>query len=177
VPKLFLPFGRLVRKVEADWNIQHDDDAAGQSRQLTATALTRQISSIRSPPQNRFAWLHLEPKPTPYILSDDRPTAILRARIRFNRHHFNARQSRLGLSDTADCSVCHVPETDSHVLFHCARFDRARHDCVAALSRHNIPLSLNLVCGDFFDISPDALADAQNATAQFLRVINSCRPI
>ncbi len=109
---------------------------------------------------------------------DYRPTAILRARIRLNRHHFNSRQHMLKLADTPNCPLRRKRKTDSHVLFDCPRFALARHLCIADLDFHNVPLSLNLLCGDFSSIPPAlAVEDVRAATAKFLHCINKIRPI
>src|SRR5690242_18864118 len=72
----------------------------------------------------RFARFAQHAEPPNYILSDTRPTAILRARLRLNRHHFNELQYRAGhQSDTPFCPSCpDVPESIDHFLLDCPRF-------------------------------------------------------
>jgi len=178
VRKSYMPFANKVRKTEALWNINHADANAASSRSLTRAALEAQLQQLRNPfPKTRFSWLHLEPQPTPYILRDDRQTAQLRARIRLNRHHFNTRLFRMKLADTDLCLVCRVPESDYHIIYDCSRFALPRHRCCAVLDYAAVPLSLNVVTGDFTNIAPDLVAEVAKATADFLKAVNAVRPI
>jgi hypothetical protein len=178
-PKSRIPFGMAVRAISHFWGVDHTDKDCRSSRSLTKRALERQIAQIRSaasPP--RYAQLDLSPWPADYLKLDDRQTAILRARLRLNRHHFRARQHRLGLEDSPDCTVCSVPETAHHVLFECVRFDLSRHACFSVLSFHNAQLaSLSLLTGDFGYIRRKAVLEVENATARFLHTINRVRGI
>lgn len=176
-----IPFAKAVRKIEAFWNVEHTHKDCASSRSLTYTALRRQLDLIRDAPKpSRFADLDPKAQPTCYILHDDRPTVILRARIRLNRHHFLARQHKLGLEPSPDCPVCKVPETAHHVLFDCVRFELARQRCLADLSFFRIPsrlFALRYVTGDFGHVSKGAFADVLHATGRFLHEINRKRGI
>lgn len=182
--KITLPLAHAVRTAEAFWSpIQHRSQACISSSSLSEPALQRQIARVRWPtPKSRYSNLYLTPQPAPHIRLDTRPDAILRARIRLNRAHFNARQHKLQLTDSPLCPTCCVPETDAHVLLECARFDAARFACHAEISDcANIqpPLTFNIFAGDYSRIQVlglDASA-AHDATRSFLRTINRSRPI
>lgn len=175
-PRHSIPFGKAVKTVEHFWDTEHTHKDCASSRSLTYTALSKQVKLIRNAPKpSRYADLDPKAQPTYYIMHDDRLTAILRARIRLNRHHFRARQHKLGLEPSPDCPVCQVPETAHHVLFDCVRFDLARQRCLAALSFFRVPsrlFSLSYITGDFGHVSKGAFTDVLHATGRFLHEVN-----
>jgi len=182
--KVTVPLAHKVRTAEAFWYpISHLSDSCSSSSTLREPALQRQIEQLRWPiPKSRYSQLHLTPETALYIRRDSRPDAILRARIRLNRAHFNARQYKLQLSDSPLCAVCQVPETDHHALIQCPRFSSARFACQASMSSDAKilpPLSLEIMAGDYSRVSGTSASniDVHEATATLLRAINRVRPI
>ena len=182
-PKSLIPFAKLVKKVEIAWNIEHTNPRASSPCLLRPQALKHQIRAIQSldpAVRPRYADLCLQPKPASYITSDSRPVAVLRARIRLNRHHLNSRQHLLALVPSSDCPNClpsSVPEDPNHVLFHCPRFSLARFYCFAVFRFFNVPLAFDVISGDLSSVRGPARREIQAATAAFLLTINRARPI
>src|SRR3954447_14929867 len=61
-----------------------------------------------------------------YLLFDDGPTAIARARFRFDRALLRASMHKRALTEDPNCQLCDVPETVHHALADCPRYDNFR---------------------------------------------------
>ena len=191
-PKYRIPFAKAVKTVEYRFDVDHESDLAARVASLRKRALARQIRQIRAPdekrPTSRYAKeLKLCPAPTSYILTDKRDIAVLRARIRLNRHHLRARQKKLKIVDDDRCPACvefygpqaqSAPsETVAHVLLNCPRFDLARMRCSSVLSKCDTSLTTEVLTGDCSAVSAQHQEDVQLATADFLQSINKIVPL
>ena len=66
------------------------------------------------------------------------------ARLRFNRARLNQSLHKRARSNTDKCPHCPTEvESPEHLLLHCPRYAKARHDCHAAISQH-MPYHLSL---------------------------------
>lgn len=196
LPRAYIPLAKSVKTIEYLFGIEHTSDAASSVRDLRARALKIQIARLRSsltPP--RYASLKLHPAPATYILTDNRPTATLRARIRLNRHHFLERQHRLHLAEDSSCAFCTFlmgkepqqlgiygsargpSESAEHILLHCPGFAVARYGCIETLRLSDVPFTIDVITGDVRSASSREYPLVQSATAQFLWTVNNRRPI
>lgn len=183
-PKYRRPLGKRIKTAEFRLGVSHISDKASCMASLRKLALARQIQQIRLPdkqqPKSRYATeFSLWPAPATYIMSDPRDIAVLRARIRLNRHHLRSRQHRLSLADSALCRSCaylgpQAPvETPNHILLECPRFDTARMNCLIELDLFGCSLTMDVLTGDIHNVRSQSKADVQSATAAFLRNIDS----
>jgi len=177
VPRPLWPFGRSVKKLECEWDIQHSDSAVINGTALRRCTLSRQLDLLH---KSNFSHLlcNLQPSPCPtaYIRHDPRTTAILRARIRLNRCNVNHSLFRRNLSDTDICPVCPgVTETSQHILFACPAYDSARHSCFNALDGFGCPISLAVLTGDMVSVRSSNRSLALHITATYLIAINTIR--
>jgi len=186
-PKYLIPFGKAIKAAEHRLGVSHVSEKASRIASLRKLALTRQICQLRTPDQHHKCSSYssdfaLCPAPTSYIKSDSKTTAVLRARIRLNRHHLRSRQAKLRLIDSAQCPAClwyHRPapvvptETPRHVLLDCPRFTTARMQCSIELNLFNVDMTLDVLTGDVHDVPAKARPDVLSATAAFLHKINT----
>ena len=184
-PKHRIPLAKAVKTVKWQFRVDHGILNSSRPANLRKLALTRQIRQITSPKgqkeRSSYAKMfRLRPAPASYIMCEQRPMAVLRGRIRLNRHHLRDRQHKLGLNESPHCPACmHAfseqnPETSAHVLLHCPRFEPDRMQLLHELQHHGVPLSLDAITGDLPGVSPDGAADIRSATATFLRRIDRC---
>lgn len=189
-PKYRIPLAKAVKTVEWQLGVDHDSSEASRISSLRKPALSRQIRQILGPKEphkrSRYATAHtMRLAPASYLLLDPRKTAILRARLRFNRHHLRARQYKLRLANSPWCPACDwIPrpgkrkpqhllryETPEHVLLSCPRFQLLRINLSAELALQNISPNLDIITGDFTGVRPEGVADIRAATADFLHRI------
>jgi len=121
-----------------------------------------------------------------YFHSDSQRSAVVRAKLRFDRSNLKEtllRQTIIADAKQAICQSCDqgVLEDVKHVLFFCPKFDQARD--VALHRAHNAGLRLNQqnllhwTLGDFDEIKPFSLRVlACTISSEFLLVVNSVRP-
>ena len=120
-----------------------------------------------------------------YLLTDDRPVACLRARLRFGRSGLRAHRHRLGLEDSATCEHClsGADETADHALLSCDKYSAVREKLSQDLRRLDIaslysPLTSSLILGRVV-VPADGPADLRRnvllATGRFLSAINDLR--
>jgi len=183
-PKHRVPFGKVIKAVEHRFSIAHTSDKASCMASLRKHALVQQLHQLRLPEKQKAPSCYatefaLWPSPASYIMSDPRDIALLRARIRLNRHHLRSRQHRLSLTDSALCRSCaylgpHAPvETPKHILLDCPRFDTARMHCSLELDLLGCPLTMDTLTGGVHNVTGDSKTEVLSATAVFLRKINS----
>jgi hypothetical protein len=190
-PKSRIPFGKAVETYAYRFAVDHNDSKAASVATLRKLALERQIGLIRRTdgkrqPTRYAREFELRPAPTSYILTDSRPSATLRARLRLNRHHLRIRQHTLNANIDERCPSClalnsqapHLApaETPQHVLFDCPLHARPRRLWFLELTRYGIPTNMHILTGDFSAIRPDQRGQAREASANLLRDINDKVP-
>src|SRR6185312_2822013 len=121
-----------------------------------------------------------------YFHSDSQRSAVVRAKLRFDRSNLKEtllRQTIIAEAKLAICQSCDqgVLEDVKHVLFFCPKFDQARD--VALHRAHNAGLRLNQqnllhwTLGDFDEIKPFSFRVLTcTISSEFLLAINSVRP-
>jgi len=190
-PKHRIPFGKAIKVAEHRLGVAHDGKTASCMASLRKSALARQISQICTPDRHNKCSSYssdfaLCAAPTSYIMTDSRDTAVMRARIRMNRHHLRSRQLKLRQIDSAQCPAClwfHRPapvaptETPSHVLLECPRFENARRNCSIELDLLRVNMTMDVLTGAVHDVPAKARPDALSVSAAFLQKINSVLPI
>jgi hypothetical protein len=190
-PKSRIPFGKAVATYAYRFGVEHDDNKAANVATMRKLALKRQIGWICRADEKRKPSRYAKeftprPAPTSYILTDDRQTATLRARIRLNRHHLRSRQHTLDEKIDARCPHClalsqapHlVPdETPQHVLFDCPLHARPRKLWFLELNRFGIPANMQVLTGDFSDVRVEQRGQARTASAALLRDVNEKVPL
>jgi len=92
-----------------------------------------------------------------YLYMEARATAVMRARLRFNRCALNQSLHKRALADSPlcahpPCRRAQIEETVDHALLRCPRYSKARAACVNQLRRAGAgadsnPLSLPLLLG------------------------------
>lgn len=152
-----------MQTVEWQLGVNHDSSNVTVAV-LRKLALAKQIRQIRAPKEthkpSRYATEYtFGPAPTSYIMLDSRDNAILRARMRLNRHHLRQRQHKLGLAD-------------SPVLFDCPRLQLARMQLTQELALFGESPDLSVITGDLARVRPAHVAGVLAATATFLSRIN-----
>lgn len=185
-PKYRIPFGKAIATYAHRFAVDHDDSKAASVATMRKLALERQIGWIRRAdgkrqPSRYAREFKLRPAPASYILTDDRLTATLRARLRLNRHHLRSRLHKLDAKVDDSCPSClalsnRVSETPQHVLFDCPLHARPRTLWFFELSRFGIPTDMHVLTGDFSGAPPDQRGQARNASANLLRDINEKVP-
>ena len=173
------PLGSYLKQVEARWNWDHTLNVPAFKRSLRSRALSMQIDQLRKGVFSRLLRsLSLKPAPCSYIKLEQRPLAILRARLRLNRTHLNYSKFRRNLAESPHCPSC--PGTDEsahHALFVCPTFAAARHDCLSMLDAFDCPITFEVLTGDVSSIPPRYRDLALDASAKLLLTINVHRPI
>lgn len=195
--KTNIPFAKFIKKIEVAWErdvCSHFDHTHPDCKSVAAfypRALAKNVTALHAEDQPvRFARFAQHAEPPGYILSDARPIAILRARLRLNRHHFNELLYRAGQqSDTPFCPSCSdLPESVDHVLLDCPRFLAQRQllrdsliSCdlygLAELGGLNRNQAIDVITGDLYVVPSSARATVLLATAKFLQAINAVRSI
>jgi len=176
-PKHRIPLAKAVQTVEWQLGVNHDSSNVTVAV-LRKLALAKQIRQIRAPKEthkpSRYATEYtFGPAPTSYIMLDSRDNAILRARMRLNRHHLRQRQHKLGLADSPWCPSCpHREENIQHVLFDCPRLQLARMQLTQELALFGESPDLSVITGDLARVRPAHVAGVLAATATFLSRIN-----
>jgi Reverse transcriptase (RNA-dependent DNA polymerase) len=195
--KTNIPFAKFIKKVEFSWERElglHFDHTHAECKSVAAfytRTVSRNVTDLHaeeSPVRYcRFAQ-HAEP-PT-YIISDSRPNAILRSRLRLNRHHFNELLYRAGgQSETPFCPSCpEMSESIDHVLLDCPQFFTQRQQLrdvllscdlpgLAMLGGINRSQAIDVITGDLSLVPSASRFSVLSATARFLQAINTVRPI
>ena len=109
-----------------------------------------------------------------YVLSDPRPVAVLRARLRLNRANLNSIQFRYRAVPSPACDRCkHSIEDVEHVLLHCPTFAAPRAVCSDALSRLNLPMSVSRLIGDPSDLPHVTAKALLAASGHYLLAISN----
>jgi hypothetical protein len=137
-----------------------------------------QIEQLHKSPFSRILRnLSLQPSPCSYNKLDQRPVAILRARLRLTAFT-STTTSFCKLSLSPHCSPCpNTDESTQHVLFHCPTFPRSLRDCFSALEEFDCPTMFEVLTGDVSSIPPRHRHLALAATADLLLNINLHRAI
>jgi hypothetical protein len=201
--KTNMPFAKCIKKIELDWEsaICRDFDHTHADCKSVAAfyprAVARNFSDLRKPSRHsesdepvRFARFANHGEPPMYLLSEPRPTAVLRARLRLNRHHFNELLYRAGQQvQSPFCAVCpSEPESVDHILLECPQFHAARQRLRAELMACDLLLLASLdplnreqtvaaITGELSLVPLQHRPRVLSATATFLHTINSVRPI
>ena len=117
-------FGSCLKQAEARFNFDHSKQILAFKRSLRSRSLSMQIDQLRKCEYSRILRnVSIQPSPCIYIKLDQRPIAILRARLRLNRNHLNYTKFRCKMSLCPLCPSCpHSAETVRHVLFDCPTF-------------------------------------------------------
>jgi hypothetical protein len=201
--KANLPFAKFIKKIALDWesaicrDFDHTHTDCKSIAAFYPRAVARNFADLAKPsPYSesgepvRYVRLANHGEPPTYLVSEPRPIAVLRARLRLNRHHFNELLYRAGKQVPSPfCAVC-VSATESldHVLFECPQFNHARQKLRDDLAAHDLHLlasfndinrvqTLAVVTGELSLVSHHLHAHVLSATATYLHVINSVRPI
>ena len=104
----------------------------------------------------------------PSYLSLDTPLVLrIRARLRFDVASLNVSLYKGHLAGSPDCAVCKIPESRSHVLLDCPRYNGPRSTLAAALPVH-VTQSLTM---------PLILTSTSIAVAKFLLAIHTIHPL
>ena len=83
-------FGSYLKQAEARFNFDHSEQIPAFKRSLRSRSLSMQIDQLRKCEYSRILRnVSIHPSPCSYIKLDQRPSAILRARLRLNRNHLN----------------------------------------------------------------------------------------
>lgn len=116
--------------------------SASSLKALTSHALKYQSQTLLKSTPGRLYKLLIPPEKTAsYILTEPRPIARLRARIRLNRPSFNASLFKRRLASTPKYPHCQSAEDIEHVLLECHAYDPAPHRLINALSSFVHPTS------------------------------------
>ena len=175
---------------DATFGFKHSSDSASSLRILTTHALKyqRQIL-LESSPGKLYKLLIPPEKAASYILSEPRPVARLRARIRLNRPSFNASLFKRRLVPTPTCPNCEAAEDIEHVLLECHAYDPARYQLVAALKSLVNPTNdtswslfgsiqcMRAITGEVSHVPARDRAVILSISAAFLSAIDSVRKI
>ena len=172
-------FGSYLKQAEARFNFDHSTQIPAFKRSLRSRSLSMQIDQLRNCEYSQILRnVSIQPSPCSYIKLDQRPIAILRARLRLNRNHLNYTKFRCKMSLSPLCPSCpHSAETVRHVLFHCPTFAAVRHICFNTLAAFECPISFEVLTGDVSSIPPRLRPLALAASAKLLLTINLHRPI
>jgi hypothetical protein len=159
--------------------IPHDDAQVAQLASTRASGLCRQLELLHGSPFSKsYGALKPPAVPCPYTLSDLRPIAVLRGRLRLNRPHFNASLFKRKLFPSPLCPFCpNKDETIQHVVFDCVAHERARFLLLAGLSACDCPDHLDIISGDVSNIPGQVRSEVLSLTATFLASVNAIRPI
>lgn len=148
------------------------------AKELKRIALLLSYRDWRSSGEGSLQRYRFDDRPglAPYLVSDDRQTFCLRARLRFARSYLRAHQHRLGLADSAVCEQCDLgrDETAEHVVLECPKYNAARRELQATLLQHQLALSPAVVLAALWKknkLTPAVL----EATGKFLRTISDLR--
>ena len=163
-------------KTPCTWNRLINQIKSNQCARAQCTCCC--VNSVFSPLHLFLRSLSLKPAPCSYIKLEQRPLAILRARLRLNRTHLNYSKFRRNLAESPHCPSC--PGTDEsahHALFVCPTFAAARHDCFSMLDSFDCPITFEVLTGDVSSIPPRYRDLALDASANLLLTINVHRPI
>lgn len=198
--KTNMPFAKLALKISLNWEreiapeFDHTHEDCKSVAAFYPRALAQNISELLFPASEqepvRYARFVHHAEPASYILSETRPTAVLRARLRLNRHHFNEHLHHAGKqAETPFCPYCpSVSESVDHVLLECPQYhafrQRLRDELIAcdlpgiaSFSDLNRAAAVDVITGDF-SLIPRAVRQAvQSATATFLHAVHVVRSI
>ena len=134
IAKSHRKFGQTIALAEHRLKIKHTSATASSLRELKLHALALQRQSLLAQDAGKFYKRLVPPDgAASYILSEKRPIARLRARLRLNRPAFNQSLFTRQLSPTAKCPFCGFIEDVEHVLLECYAYDSARHALSNAL--------------------------------------------
>jgi hypothetical protein len=198
--KTNMPFAKLIKKIAFRWESEigrdfdhthsHCKSVAAFYKHAVSKNITDLHFSSEDPEPIRYARFAHHAEPASYILSETRPIAILRARLRLNRHHFNELLYTAGKQvDSPFCPSCpNVPESIDHVLLECPQFHTARQQLRDVFVSCDLPVlasfddlnrnqAIDVITGDLALIPSAPRHQIQSATASFLHAINVVRPI
>lgn len=95
-----------------------------------------------------------EPKFRPWLSQKSRIQETALARLRIGHVGLNSHMHRFEMRDSANCTLCNVPETVDHFLIECNQYSNARNSMKEALQLINVNLStVNLLLGGPYDES------------------------
>jgi hypothetical protein len=175
-PKSQVRLGQSAAALESEWRVKIRFPLP---HVLPGLAFQRQLQELsKSKFSTRFKALSPPASACAYVLRDPRSTAILRARIRLNRTHFNDHLFTRKLAPNPFCGTCPTErETAHHVIFDCPAHDAARFALSNALTACDAPFSLAVITGDVSALPPKCHKEVLAVTAKFLASINVRRPI
>lgn len=104
-----------------------------------------------------------------YLEHDDRQTAIVRARLRFNWCNINASPSIRWRLDSTACWCGQDEETPEHIVLECQIFDDLRFELQVEFTRIQVPLTLATVLGDLRGIPKTKHVQILKFSGVFLR--------
>lgn len=182
-PKYRIPLAKAVKTAEWQFGVDERDLNYASPAKLRKLALARQIRQTTNPKgkekQPSYAKVcSLRPVPASYIMWEQRPIAVLRARLRFNRHHLRDHQHLLGLEDAPWCLSClsgfSMPHraTAKHALFDCPQFEVARTALYHELQCLGVPMTFDVITGGCSGVPANRVADVCASTATFLRRVD-----
>jgi Reverse transcriptase (RNA-dependent DNA polymerase)/Endonuclease-reverse transcriptase len=195
--KTNIPFAKFVKKVAFSWErelglfFDHTNAECKSVAAFYPRAVARNIADLHAEESAvRYSRFAQHAEPPNYIMTDSRSNAILRARLRLNRHHFNELLYRAGgQSETPFCPSCpEAPESIDHVLLDCPLHNAARQllrdalvSCdlpgLATLGGINQSQAIDVITGDLSLVPSAARFSVLSVTARFLQAINIVRPI
>ena len=201
--KTNMPLAKSIKKIALNWESEvcRDFDHTHADCKSVAAfyprAVARNFSDLHKPSPHsasgepvRFIRFANHGEPPTYLLSESRPSAILRARLRLNRHHFNELLYRAGRQvQSPFCAYCpSAPESVDHILLECPQFHVARQRLRDELTACDLPLlasfhplnreqTVAAITGELSLIPLQLRPRVLSATATFLHTINSVRPI
>jgi hypothetical protein len=167
-------FASTLAKAEATLDLKHSSASKAKIRQHTTTAHETDLKTSKF--GSRYKSLRTSPGVAAYVLSDPRPVAALRARLRLNRASLNSVLYRYRSVPSPACDRCQHPNEDvEHVLLHCPSFAVPRAVCSDVLSRLNLSLSVSRIIGDLSDLSPATAKAVLTASGHYLLAISDVR--
>ena len=199
----------VVVQSQLDWNwpFEHQQPASHIARRV-CVALKAPAALERKQPElparkmlvsnalalQRIAWrnagrgrsLHnlvpIGPRLPQYLVSDPRPVAILRARLRFDRARLAESRKRRGEQlDSTLCRRCHEEDSLEHLLYDCTRHAAPRNIAMRLARQVNLPTTRPLfglwMLGLFDHLDKELVQDALEISAEFLLAISTDRKL
>jgi hypothetical protein len=169
-----IPFSVCLARAETDLGVRHQRVTRSDLHKAAHSAQDREL--VGATAASLFKRVQSRVKPASYLLSDPRPTAVLRARFRLNRANLNAWLYRCGAVPAPRCPKCNHPSEDlDHVILHCPAYNAPRLACQAELLRLGAPSSLPVLLGSMDDVPQNHRRSCLAATATFVSNISASR--
>ena len=113
-------FATSLSKAELELGVKHQSASRADTRKAASTAHESDLKASKY--GSRYKVLRTTHGVAEYVLSDPRPVAVLRARLRLNRAGLNSILFRFRSVPSPACELCKHPTEDvEHVLLHCLR--------------------------------------------------------